>query len=183
MQRAPGIPCALFSRGSLSRKPRAHRAARMRSFVVNTNTPPSQPSSPGLTGRPSIPETPLMDSRSRGVLDTPHARGMTTVRTEQRSDEAVRCPCCPGCGSFHTGEFLVEVERLHFRRERQALAPSCDTERISALPGRDAPALYRSTKSCSNYRQQADTSSGRSWGRNCHEARHRHRGNHEARGN
>ena len=30
-------------------------------------------------GRSSIPETPVMESRSRGVLDTPHARGMTTV--------------------------------------------------------------------------------------------------------
>jgi hypothetical protein len=28
-------------------------------------------------GRSSIPETLMMDTRSRGVLDTPHARGMT----------------------------------------------------------------------------------------------------------
>jgi hypothetical protein len=32
---------------------------------------------PALTGRPSIPETPMIESRSRGVLDPPHARGMT----------------------------------------------------------------------------------------------------------
>src|ERR1700686_3678287 len=29
-------------------------------------------------GRSSIPETPMMESRGRGVLDTPHARGTTT---------------------------------------------------------------------------------------------------------
>ncbi len=29
-----------------------------------------------------------METRSRGVLDTPHARGMTPVR-EERSDEAI----------------------------------------------------------------------------------------------
>ncbi len=29
-----------------------------------------------------------MESRGRGVLDTPHARGMTTV-AEERSDEAI----------------------------------------------------------------------------------------------
>jgi hypothetical protein len=28
-------------------------------------------SSPGLTGRPSIPQTPAIESRSRGVLDRP----------------------------------------------------------------------------------------------------------------
>ena len=30
-------------------------------------------------GRSSIPEAPVMEPRSRSVLDTPHARGMTTV--------------------------------------------------------------------------------------------------------
>src|SRR5260370_42655599 len=57
----------------------------------NTNAPHLQSSSPGLTGRPSIPETPVMESRSRGVLDTPlepviglaegetRWRGLTTV--------------------------------------------------------------------------------------------------------
>src|SRR5262245_14462963 len=36
-----------------------------------------QMSSPGLTGRPSIPETSAIEPMGRGVLDTPHARGMT----------------------------------------------------------------------------------------------------------
>src|SRR5260370_31497400 len=31
-----------------------------------------------MTGRPSIPEAVVIDSRSRGVLDTPPARGTTT---------------------------------------------------------------------------------------------------------
>src|ERR1700704_2228159 len=35
---------------------------------MNGTTPLS---SPGLTGRPSIPETPAIESRSRGVLDRP----------------------------------------------------------------------------------------------------------------
>ena len=43
-----------------------------------------QSSSPGLTGRPSIPETPVIEPRSRGVLDTPLARGMTTYRGRER---------------------------------------------------------------------------------------------------
>ena len=38
-------------------------------------------------GRSSIPETPVMESRSRGVLDTPHARGMTTGRWEATRNE------------------------------------------------------------------------------------------------
>src|SRR5947209_3144860 len=42
-----------------------------------TNTPHSRESSPGLTGRPSIPETLVMKSRSRSVRDTPLARSMT----------------------------------------------------------------------------------------------------------
>src|ERR1700686_1669259 len=68
---APGIPCALSFLGEwFFAKTRAHRAAGMRRFVVNTNAPHSQPSSPGLTGQSSIPETPVMESRSRGVRDT-----------------------------------------------------------------------------------------------------------------
>jgi len=53
-------------------------------------------------GRSSIPETAVMESGSRGVLDAPlepviglaegetRWRGMTAGRAEQRSDEAVR---------------------------------------------------------------------------------------------
>ena len=35
-------------------------------------------SSPGLSGRSSIPATPAIEPRSRGVLDHPHSRVMTT---------------------------------------------------------------------------------------------------------
>src|SRR5258708_12750322 len=60
-------------------------------YLRNTNAPHLRSSSPGLTGRPSIPETPVMESRSRAVLDTPlepfiglaegetRCRGMTPV--------------------------------------------------------------------------------------------------------
>ena len=37
-------------------------------------------SSPGSTGRPSIPKAPMIQSMSCGVLDTPHTRGMTIDR-------------------------------------------------------------------------------------------------------
>ena len=56
-----------------------------------------QLSSPGLTGRSSIPETAVFSPRSRGVLDTPPARGMTSIAASlsyarhcERS-EAIHC--------------------------------------------------------------------------------------------
>jgi hypothetical protein len=39
-------------------------------------------------GRSSIPETPAMQSRGRGVLVTPHARGMTARSEAPRDREA-----------------------------------------------------------------------------------------------
>src|SRR5258707_638824 len=50
---------------------------------VNANAPHSQSSSPGLTGRPSIPQASVIEPRGRGVLDTPHARSMTAVGTRK----------------------------------------------------------------------------------------------------
>jgi hypothetical protein len=44
---------------------------KIESVAMNARAPHPQSSSPGLTGRPSIPETPVMESRSRGVLDRP----------------------------------------------------------------------------------------------------------------
>ena len=61
MQRAPGIPHALKGAGDKC-KPRAHRAAGSRSYF------PLVIAREG--GRSSIPETLMMESRSRGVLDT-----------------------------------------------------------------------------------------------------------------
>jgi hypothetical protein len=50
----------------------------------NFHTPHSHLSSPGLTGRSSIPETAVLEPRRRGVLDAPHSRGMT-VENDARS--------------------------------------------------------------------------------------------------
>ncbi|SCB41672.1 hypothetical protein GA0061098_1008332, partial [Bradyrhizobium shewense] len=41
-------------------------------------------SSPGLTGRSSIPEALVIESRGRGVLDSPPSRGMTVEVGERR---------------------------------------------------------------------------------------------------
>ena len=61
----------LFHRAISIGKPRTDHAARMRSCG-------SKLSSSGLTGRSSIPETPAIESRSRGVLDAPLSRSMTS---------------------------------------------------------------------------------------------------------
>ena len=63
----PAFPAPSFGREGFE-KLRAHRAARMRSHV--------RLSSPRRRGS-SIPETPVIELISRGVLDTPHARGTT----------------------------------------------------------------------------------------------------------
>jgi hypothetical protein len=61
---------------------RAHRAAGMRSYfplvVARHRVDASRRSMTGSSGRSSIPKTPMMESRGRGILDTRHARGMTT---------------------------------------------------------------------------------------------------------
>jgi hypothetical protein len=44
----------------------------------------SQLSSPDLIGRSSIPETSAIEPRSRGVLDPPPSRGMTTFMERDR---------------------------------------------------------------------------------------------------
>src|SRR3981189_483948 len=50
-------------------KTRTPRPGGSGGFAVGTNAPHSQSSSPGLTGRSSIPKTPVMESKGRGVLD------------------------------------------------------------------------------------------------------------------
>ena len=70
--RASGIPCALFSfegaRNSWQNLGawRGEIAESCRIVIA------------GESGRPSIPGTVAMEAIGRGVLDTPHARGMTT---------------------------------------------------------------------------------------------------------
>jgi hypothetical protein len=68
VQQAPGIPCALSFRANEFAK-LGHRAARTPTHI--------HMSSPGLTGRPSIPEAAVIEPIGRSVLDPPHARGMT----------------------------------------------------------------------------------------------------------
>jgi hypothetical protein len=84
-ERVSGISfgCLKMNRHTLSR----HRPAKARSA-----------SSRKMTGRPSIPEPPAIESRSRGVLDTPHARGMTT--------------CCVKLMSTVTARVAANVKRL-----------------------------------------------------------------------
>ena len=48
-------------------------------------------SSPGLTGQSSIPETPLLEPTSRGVLDRPLSRAMTTGDMTPHS-RGMMCP-------------------------------------------------------------------------------------------
>ena len=60
---APGIPCALCFRGAMAdARPGRESVAGMRNCI--------QPTSPGLTGRSSIPETLTIEPTGRGVLDT-----------------------------------------------------------------------------------------------------------------
>src|SRR5437773_6537851 len=74
VQRAPGLPCALIGRELRSSLGRALRREIADAYSV---------SSPGLTGRPSIPETAVIESMSRGVLDAPLSRSMTVFVRRQ----------------------------------------------------------------------------------------------------
>ena len=63
------------------RAPRHSRGTMCPSFAFQC---PCRSSSPGLTGRSSIPETAMLEPRSRGVLDASHSQAMTQ-RTVARS--------------------------------------------------------------------------------------------------
>src|ERR1700692_4023477 len=80
-RRAPGIPCALCSqRAGGSGKTRAENVRRDRGAVAGNDVAVWKLNLAVIAregGRSSIPETSVMESRSCGVLDTPHARGMT----------------------------------------------------------------------------------------------------------
>jgi len=100
---------AKFSRAAMSylvtpARPRS-RDSRRRAVVAQLRARPMQPALHGVggdarndaapttvivreSGRSSIPETPAMKWIDRGVLDPPHARGMTAV------GEANYCPSC-----------------------------------------------------------------------------------------
>jgi hypothetical protein len=79
---APGIPRALcFQKGERFLAKLGRLASRGMKICLQLlgRAPPSQPSSSGLTGRSSIPETSVIDPRKPGVLDAPLSRGMTAV--------------------------------------------------------------------------------------------------------
>jgi hypothetical protein len=73
VQRAPGIPCALWfeCEDKEFAKP---RAGSRRENALTRHRPRS--------GRSSIPETPVIEPRSLGVLDTPPSRRTTIVLFE-----------------------------------------------------------------------------------------------------
>src|SRR5882762_5366124 len=81
-------------------------------FGLNFNRP-ANPSSPGLTGRSSIPEAARFESRSRGVLDHPHARVMTTENVGR------------SCSLKHTSAFSRQVcpSHKHFSPKREQGIP------------------------------------------------------------
>src|SRR6266700_3745747 len=75
---APGIPHALcLQKGESFRQNLGRMASRgaKACLQLRGKAPHSQPSSSGLTGRSSFPETSVMESMSRGELDTPHRAG------------------------------------------------------------------------------------------------------------
>src|SRR5437899_4994206 len=55
---------------------------------VDTMPPSSRWSSPGSTGRPSIPEAAVTEPRSRSVLDIPHTHGMMALLSQFRNGRA-----------------------------------------------------------------------------------------------
>ena len=81
----PVFPAPSIRREGKRCKPRAKRVARSRPHI--------QLSSPGLTGRSSIPETARLESRSRGVLDAPVKPGHDSEFWGTRS--RVRCFASP----------------------------------------------------------------------------------------
>ena len=98
--RIPAFPAPSEFRGrKVSSNPRAFRAARSRTHI--------QLSSPGLTGRPSIPETSMIEPRSRGVLDPPHARGTTacvksrTLPRPRRPPSSIAAICAAALNAAH----------------------------------------------------------------------------------
>jgi len=78
VHRAPGFPCALyFLKGNGWSTTRAQSVPRDREAAfVSTGTKLSLVIA-RESGRSSIPEAAGIEPRGRGVLDTPHARGMT----------------------------------------------------------------------------------------------------------
>src|SRR6266404_2919509 len=83
VQRAPGIPCALFSFEGEEFESLGRDASRECEGIFSCHRPPpGRPNGRPMTGsggRSSIPETLMIRSRGRGVLDPPLSRRMTAV--------------------------------------------------------------------------------------------------------
>ena len=75
MHQAPGFPCALFCSGEWLRH---NSDASRREKEDSCSTVIAREG-----GRSSIPEAALMKTMARGVLDTPHARGMTVLTSDR----------------------------------------------------------------------------------------------------
>src|SRR5215470_2809417 len=73
-QSAPGFPCALCQR-----EEQRICKAQAKSRRENESACSSQLSSPGLTGRSSIPEAEVIEPSGLGVLDHPLSRVMTPL--------------------------------------------------------------------------------------------------------
>jgi hypothetical protein len=87
--------CLAFEYGNFRRVGKAKRAHRFASTLQLVGTaqarlcPPYKLSSSGLTGRSSIPETPVMEPMGRGVLD-PRLREDDDRRACMRADPMAR---------------------------------------------------------------------------------------------
>jgi hypothetical protein len=141
---APGIPHALVFPGrtflqKLGRIAPRDRGGLSTNFVVI----------PAKAGS-SIPEAAENKSRGRGVLDRPVRPDDDSSFCETTKQSIVTVVPTMNCFAEPVGDPLARKDRL--RRER-----------ISALPGRDAVALYRSTKSCADCRKQVEPCIGRSF--------------------
>jgi len=60
----------------------SQRGLRLRRLALSSMSATSTLSSPGLTGRPSIPEAALLEPISRGVLDRPVKPGDDTDQND-----------------------------------------------------------------------------------------------------
>jgi hypothetical protein len=97
VQRASGISCSLRYQRERSIQQLGRNVPRDREAVADAFDRTIFPVVIVREGgRSSIPETPAMESRSRGVLEAPHARGMTALcgpfyqrHCEEQSDEAI----------------------------------------------------------------------------------------------
>src|SRR5258708_23883198 len=91
------LPCGYGSRrspgrrgeGSISFQTALFNVTATLSIVIVRRLSPTRS---GMTGRSSIPETVVLESRGRGVLDVPHSRGMTAEKDTGPCSRGTKCP-------------------------------------------------------------------------------------------